>query len=103
MSGCPSGFSVAAETAIGWSLVDDRWLSGRGCRKRIDGGAMVGATEVRVLSLAVASQVDLALERPSAEFASERLEARVLARVRYQVAALREGLAAHLALVWFFP
>ena len=54
-----------------------------------------------MLGLAVTAKVNLALERPTAELAGERLEARVLARVRYQVAALREGLAADLTLVWF--
>lgn len=58
-------------------------------------------TQICVLCLLVASQIDLALERLVAQFAGEGLVARVLAGVRYQVRALAEGLAAHLTLVWF--
>ena len=52
-----------------------------------------------MLRLAVAAQVDLALERASALVARERLVARVLARVRDQVRRLAERLAANGALV----
>jgi hypothetical protein len=53
-----------------------------------------------VLTLAVPAQVDLTLEGLVAEAALERLVTRVLAHVRYQVAALGEGLATHHTLVW---
>lgn len=58
-------------------------------------------TQICVLCLLVASQIDLALERLVAQLAGEGLVAGVLAGVRYQVRALAEGLAAHLTLVWF--
>lgn len=57
-------------------------------------------TQIRVLCLLVASQIDLALERLVAQLAGEGLVAGVFAGVRYQVRALAEGLAAHLTLVW---
>lgn len=57
-------------------------------------------TQIRVLCLLVASQIDLALERLVAQLAGEGLVAGVLAGVRYQVRALAEGFAAHLTLVW---
>lgn len=59
----------------------------------------VRRVQIGVLRLAVPPQVHLTLEGPAAEVAGERLEARVLPRVRDQVAALRERLAAHLTLV----
>lgn len=58
-------------------------------------------TQICVLCLLVAPQIDLALERLVAQLAGEGLVAGVLAGVRYQVRALAEGLAAHLTLVWF--
>ena len=54
-----------------------------------------------MLALAVTAEVDLALEGFFAEAALEGLVAGVLAHVRYQVAALGEGLAAYDALVRF--
>lgn len=56
--------------------------------------------EIGVLSLAVPPQVDLPLESSAAQLARERLETRVLSRMRDQVAALRERFAAYLTLVW---
>ncbi len=53
----------------------------------------------RVLTVAMASQVDLALERFVAQAAGERLVAGVLAHVRDQVRRLAERFAAHDALV----
>lgn len=58
--------------------------------------------EIGVLSLAVPPQVDLPLESSSAQLACERLESRVLPRVRYQIATLRERLATYLTLVRLF-
>jgi hypothetical protein len=58
--------------------------------------------EVGVLSLAVPPQIDLPLESSTAELAGERFEARMLPRVRDQVAALRKSLAAHLTFMRFF-
>lgn len=55
--------------------------------------------QIRVLRLPVPSQVHLPLESSAAELAGERLEAGVLPRVRDQVTALRERLAAYLTLV----
>lgn len=52
-----------------------------------------------MLGLSMPSQVDLPLESSAAKLAGERLEARVLSRMRDQVTALRERLAAYLALV----
>lgn len=57
--------------------------------------------EIGVLGLAMPSKVDLPLESSAAELAGERLETRVLPRMRDQIAALRERLAAHLTLVRF--
>jgi len=54
-----------------------------------------------MLRVAVAAQVDLALEGLFAEAARERLVARVFAHVRDQVRRLAERLAAHDALVRF--
>ena len=55
--------------------------------------------DVRVLGLLVSPEVHLPLERLVAQFAGEWLVARVLPRVRDQVGALTERLAAHCALV----
>lgn len=63
---------------------------------------MRSRADLRVLRLTVPSQIDFALESSTAQVASERLETRVLSRVSYEVAALRECLAAYLTLVWFF-
>jgi len=57
--------------------------------------------EIGVLGLAVPPQVDLPLESSAAQLARERLETRVLSRMRDQIAALREGFSAHLTLVRF--
>lgn len=57
--------------------------------------------EVGVLGFAMPPQVNLPLESSAAKLTGERLEARVFPRVRDQVAALRERLAAHLALMRF--
>jgi len=54
-----------------------------------------------VLRLLVPPQVHLPLEGLVAQLAGEGLVAGVLAGMRYQVGALAEGLAAHLALVRF--
>ena len=52
-----------------------------------------------MLGLLVSPEVHLPLERLVAQFAGEWLVARVLPRVRDQVGALTERLAAHCALV----
>lgn len=57
--------------------------------------------QLGMLGLLVAAQIHLALECPAAEVTSKGLETGVLARVRDQVGALAERLAAHLALVGF--
>ena len=54
-----------------------------------------------MLGLLVTAQVDLALKSAPTEVAGEGFVAGVLARVRDEVAALRERLAAHDALVRF--
>lgn len=74
---------------------------GRGGGRRRPRGALLWA-QLGVLRLLVAAQVDLALERASAQVARERLEAGVLAAVRDQVGRLAERLAAHAALVRLF-
>lgn len=48
------------------------------------------------------TQIHLTLKSSTAKLAGEGLETRVLAGVRYQVAALGEGLAADLAFVRLF-
>lgn len=92
-----------------------RWQSQRGARIRctqLGGGCCCRCgrhevhlaqmdTQIRVLCLLVASQIDLALERLVAQLAGEGLVAGVFAGVRYQVRALAEGFAAHLTLVRF--
>lgn len=67
-------------------------------------GAEVGliAGRFRVHAVAMAAQIDLALERLVAEFALERLVARVFAHVRNQVGTLAKGLLANDACVRFF-
>ena len=72
-----------------------------GCLRQLE-RAVVKSRRRGVLSLAVAAQVHLALERLVAQPTLERLVARVLAHVCYQVAALRERLTAHHTLVWLF-
>lgn len=55
-----------------------------------------------MLGLFVSAQIDLSLERLVTQFAGERFVASVLARMRNQVGALAERLAAHLTFVGFF-
>ncbi len=76
-----------------------RLMSNRAVGVGDAGGA---ATRRGVLSLLVATEVDLPLERPAAEVAAERLEPGVLPAVGDEVRRLAERLAADRALVGLF-
>lgn len=82
-------------------LLHEGLCVGLGLEAAVLGGGGDGddRPQLRVLRLLVPPQVNLALEGASAQVARERLEARVLPRVRDQVGALGESFAAHGALV----
>lgn len=87
---------LAASLHHRWISTGQGILPGNGANRR-----SMRRVEVGVLGLAMPPKIDLPLESTTAKLAGERLEARVLPRVRDQVAALRERLAAHLALMRF--